>query len=239
MPTQEKFKKRAGSCPSLGCSSCSIADCNGKEISSTQTVGIAGVFPSDDVGSHVVNNVKDDKKYKTRLFYNKAVVPGQVDALLAARHQKCQLSNTNTIRSRVFSRTVQQIHGASFDAGCVISRVTHNDLGPLIVHSDRGVGGGIKCHDIDIVENSPQKPAKITTPGLESGNPGFESPLAGYESCDHEVKHCASGCVSGDGVMAEPNGHEFESSQATVLAVPIDIGKNCANQTMCLLASRN
>ena len=39
-------------------------------------------FPSDSVVSHSASNVKDEKKYKTKFFYNKQVVPSQVDALL-------------------------------------------------------------------------------------------------------------------------------------------------------------
>ena len=134
--------------------------------------------------SHVVSSVKEDKKYKTRFFYNKLVVPGQVDALLAARRQKFQVSNTNTIRSRVVSRTVQQTHDASFDAGCVVSKVAYNDLGHPSVHSNRGIDDSTMCYDIDVVKNSPQKPATNTAPGLESENPGFESLIAGYESSD-------------------------------------------------------
>ena len=88
MSTQEKFKKRTGSCPSLGCSSCSTADSNGNKMPVTETVGVTGVFPSDGVVSHVIGNVKDERKYKTRFFYNKLAVPNQVDALLAARRQK-------------------------------------------------------------------------------------------------------------------------------------------------------
>ena len=225
MPTQEKFKKRTGSCPSLGCSSCSLADFNGKEIPVTETVGVTSVCPSDDVVSHVVTNVKDDKQYKTRLFYNKSVVPGQVDALLAARHQKCQVSNTNTIRSRVFGRTVKQTNGVSFDAGCVMSEVAHNDLGHPSVHSYTGVDHGTKCHDIDVVKNLPQKAAAIETPGFESKFPGFEPFIAGCESRDCETKHSLSGCVPGDVVMAEPSGQEFESSQATDSAAPMYIGQ--------------
>ena len=225
MPTQEKLKKQTGSCPSLGCSSCTIADFNGKEIPVTETVGVTSVCPSDDVVSHVVTNVKDDKEYKTRFFYNKSVVPGQVDAFLAARRQKCQVSNMNTIRSRVFGRTVKQTNGVSFHAGCVMSEVAHNDLGHPSVHSNRGVDHGTRYHDIDVVKNSPQKAATTKTPGFESENPGFEPFIAGCESCDYETKHSFSGCIPGKVVMAEPSGQEFESSQATDLAAPMNIGQ--------------
>ena len=189
-------------------------------------MGVTGVFPSDDVVSHVVNDVKDDRKYKTRFFYNKSVVPGQVDASLAARHQKCQVSNTNTIRSRVVSRTVQQTHDASSDAGGMVSKVTYNDLGHPSAHSNRGVGVSTMCHDIDVVKNTPETPATDIAPGFQSGNPGFESLIAGYESSDCKSTHSVFGCVSGDVVTPEPIGQEFESSRATDLAVLM----NCIDQ---------
>ena len=225
MPTQEKLKKRTSSCPSLGCSSCSLAECNDRQIPVSEIVGVTSVCPSDDVVSHVVTNVKDEKQYKTRFLYNKSVVPSQVDALLAARRHKCQVSNTNTIRSRVFGRTVKQTNAVSFHAGCVMSEVAHNDLGHPSVHSNKGVDHGAKCHDIDVVQNSPQKQTAIETPGFESKSPGFEPLISGFESCDCDTKLSMSGCAPGDVVIAEPSGQEFESSHVTDSAAPMYVGQ--------------
>ena len=162
------------------------------------------------------------KKYKTKIFYNKQVVPSQVDALLAARRQKFQVLNPNTVRSHVFSRMVQQAHDASLNAGCLASKVTHNDLSHPNVHSNRGVDDGNMCYDTEVAKNSPQNPATDKAPGFESEGPGFEPLLAGYESSECEIKHSVSGCVYGDVVIAEPSGHGFESSQVTDLVVPMN-----------------
>ena len=56
----------------------------------TEITGVTGVFSSASAVSRVVSNVRDEKMYKTRFFYNTQVVPAKVDALLAARHQKFQ-----------------------------------------------------------------------------------------------------------------------------------------------------
>ena len=136
------------------------------------------------------------------------------------------MSNTNTIRSHFFSRTVQQTHDASFDAACVVSKVAHNDLGHPSVHSNKGVDVGTMCYDIHVVKNSPQNPATNKAPGFESEGLGFEPPMAGYESSECEINHSVSGCVSGDLVITEPSGQGFESSQVTDIVVPM----NCIGQ---------
>ena len=166
--------------------------------------------------SHVVSNVRDEKMYKTKFFYNKQIVPSQVDALLAARRQKFQVLNPNTVRSRVFSKTVQQAHDASLNAGYLVSKFKHNDLSHPSVHSNRGIGDGTIGYNIDVVKNSPQNP-------VTDKAPGFESLMAGYESSECEIKHSDSGYVSRDVVIAEPSGHGFESSQVADLVVPTNL----------------
>ena len=125
--------------------------------------------------------------YKTRFFYNTQVIPAKVDALLAARHQKFQVLNPNTVRSHVFSKSVQQTHDASLDSGCLVSKVTHNDFSHPNVHSNRGIADGTVGHNIDIVKNSPQNPATYKAPGFDSDGPGFGSLMAGYESNECEI----------------------------------------------------
>ena len=188
----------------------------------TESTGVTGVFPSANAVQYVVSNVRDEKMYKTRFFYNTQVVPAKVDAFLAARRLKFQVLNPNTVRLRVFSKTVQQTHDAGLDAGCLVSKVTHNDFSHPNVYSNRGVGDGTIGYNID-VKNSPQNPTTHKAPGFKSDGPGFESLTPGSESSEFEIKCSGSGYVSQDVVIAEPSGHGFESSQVTGLVVPTNL----------------
>ena len=114
MSTQEaKFKKRTCSCPSLGCSSCREAGSGGRETPVTETTGVNGVLHSASVVSGDLGVVKDEKVYKTRLFYNSRIVPSMVDALLARKRHKCEVLSSNTVKSHVFSKKAQQVNNNS------------------------------------------------------------------------------------------------------------------------------
>ena len=135
----------------------------------------------------------------------------------------------STVRSCVFSKTVQQTQDASLDACYFVSKVTHNDLSHPNVHSNRGVGDGTIGYNIDGVKNSPQNPATDKAPGFKSDGPGFKSLMAMYESSECEIKHSGSGYVSRDMAISEPNGHGFESSQVTDLVVLL-VGQESGEQ---------
>ena len=48
---------------------------------------VTSVAPNTSVVSSDLGNVRDEKFYKTRFFYNSRVVPSNVDALLVGEHQ--------------------------------------------------------------------------------------------------------------------------------------------------------
>ena len=75
------------------------------------------------------------------------------------------------------------------------------------------------AHNIDAVKNLPQNPATDRAPRFEPEGPGSESLMAGYEFSECEIAHNGAGCVSGDVVIAEPNGYRFESPEVTDFVV--------------------
>ena len=154
-----KFKKRTGSCPSLGCSSCREAGSGGRETLVTTATCVTGVLCSTSIVSGDLGNIRDEKVYKTRFCYNSRVVPSKVDALLARRRQKCEVLSSNTVRSHVFNKTAQQVCNNSLGAGRLVPKVAHNDFSHPNVHSNRGVGHVTIGNDIDVVKNSIQSPA--------------------------------------------------------------------------------
>ena len=197
------------------------AGSGGREIPVTEATGVTGVLRSTSVVSGDLGDVTDEKAYKTRFFYNSRVVPSKVNALLTRKHHKCEVLSLNTVRSRVFNKTAQQVCNTSLGAGRLVSKVTHNDFSYLSIHSNRGdVTMG---NDIDVVEKiSIHNPATNKTPGFESGGPGFESLTAGYESSEHETNQSSSGYVSRNVVVEKPTGHGFESSQVNDLVISMN-----------------
>ena len=149
-------------------------------------------------------DVRDVKVYKARFFYNSRVLPSKVDALLARKRHKCEVSSSNTVRSQVFSKKAKQVCNTSLDAGQLVCKVAHTVLSHPNVHSSRGIGDVTTGNDLDAVISLSHNPVSNDIPGFESGGHGFVSPTNG-----------SSGCVSRDVLVAKPNGHGFESSQAT------------------------
>ena len=170
---------------------------------------VTSVAPSTGVVSSDLGNVREEKAYKTRFFYNSRVVPSNVDALLVRKHHQYDMFSSNIVRPRVFSKTAQQACNTSLDAGGSMYHVTHNDSSHPNVHSSIGVG------DVETAENSANNPAADEGPGFESIGPGFESVMAGYKVTEHKTKHSTSGHVSREPVIVNPTGHGFQSFQVT------------------------
>ena len=158
------------------------------------------MLPEVNVVSSVIDNVRDQKVYKTRYFYNAKVFPANVDVLLARRRQKCQVLRSNGVRSRVICSTI-------------CPRVTHSDLSHPNVHSNNSVADALKKDDNNVANNLPHNPAAKQTSEFESGGSGFESFTSGDESGECKADQSSSGLVAQDVVVAEPTGHGFTPSQ--------------------------
>ena len=173
-----KLKKRSGSCPSLGCSSCNevVAGDNQKLI--TSVTGATSISGGGVVAPAVTLNVEN----YTRLFYSSKVVPTEVEALLARRHQNCTVLS-NSVKSCVFSRTdisrVSQVvpeTRISLGANQTRSSVENNDLSQPIVHPSTVNGDDGLYNALQKANYSRQDDkTRGRTPGLESTGPGFES----------------------------------------------------------------
>ena len=170
---------------------------------------MTSVAPSTGVVSSDLGNVRDQKIYKTRFFYNSRVVPSNVDASLARKRHKYDVLSSNIVRSCVFSKTAQPAGNTSLKAGSFMYHVTHNDFSHPNAHSSIGVG------DLETAENSAHNPAALEGPGFESSGPGFESGMAGYKVTEHKTKQSTSGHMSREPVIANPTGHGFESFQVS------------------------
>ena len=229
MPSQKaKFKKRACSCPSLGCSSCREAASGGKKVLVTETTGVTGVSRVTGAVSGDLCDVKHKKMYKNRFVYNSNVVPSNVDALLVTRRHNCKVWGLTSVRPCVSSISqsglnalsqAEKICNTSLSAGQSVSKVTHNDLRHPIVHPRPGVGEISVSNDHDTIKSSIKQLPDHITPGFESSSP---SASGGDESEDSATAQVSSGRVSRGMRVTKVVGLGFEST-ASDPTVPVNV----------------
>ena len=182
-------------------------------------------------------DVKDQKLYRTRFFYNSKVVPSKVDALLVRKRHIVDVSCKNHVRSRVFSKTVQEPCNISLDAGGLMYNKTHNDFSHPNVHSTRGV------NHVLIVENAACNPAagkslgfESDGLGFESNGPGFESVMSGCRVTKRETTQSTPGYESQEPLIQNPTGHGFQLSRVTHSGSSMNQeSKTLGEQSSCVL----
>ena len=226
----ERGSLRTSSCPSLGCSSCSEIGSGGRKTPVMYTKAVISVAPCASVVSGDSGDVRDEKMYRTRFFYNSKVVPSKVNALLVRKRHKFDMLSSDIVRSRVFNKTAQQTCNISLDAGGLMYKSTHNDFSHPNVHSTRGV------NHILAAKNAAHNLAADKSLGFESDGLGFESVMAGYKVTEHKTTHSTSGHVSQEPVIANPTGHGFQSSRVTHCGSSMNQeGKGFAEQNSCFV----